>query len=188
MSTEFEDKDLCRDQLQGLLKLSPENEQEQQILDALVESCEVVDPAQARERRFELRVGKWVIREEDLKLFDVVKDSLTMFASGGYLLGNLTAAGITSLIVSLVRLGRDCYLNGVTITDKQLQIILTLKKEGRAIAFRDILASLVNETPDGWNEPDLRKELEALKTMPSRNKKVEVVQSTSADEWFLTGI
>jgi hypothetical protein len=90
--------------------------------------------------------------------------------------------------VSLVRLGRDCYLNGVTITDKQLQIILTLKKEGRAIAFRDILASLVNETADGWNEPDLRKELEALKTMPSRNKKVEVVQSTSADEWFLTGI
>jgi hypothetical protein len=188
MSTEFEDKDLCREQLQNLLNLSPENEQDSRILDALVESCEVIDPSQAQKRRFELRVGKWVIREEDLKLFDVVKDSLAMFASGGYLLGNLTAAGITSFIVSLVRIGRDCYLNGVTITDNQLQIILTLKKEDRATPFKDILALLLSETPSKWNDVELRKELEALKTMPSRNKKVEIVQSTSADEWFLTGI
>src|SRR5207302_1335443 len=73
--------------------------------------------------RLELIIGNWVIRDDDLEVFAIIKDAILSLAGAQFVFGNLSAAGLTTIALSIVRLLRNAYAKGAKISPEQAEIL-----------------------------------------------------------------
>jgi hypothetical protein len=188
MDQEFDSRADCVTYLREALGSPSLNEKaEAAVFEKLTDACEVPAEAEAAPQSpFEMRLGRWVVRDEDLKLFGAVKDSVVALASANYLLGDLTAAGAASLAFAMLQLFRNAYRFGARVSRPQSRFLAVLKRAGRPLSVGELLQALGPNDPS-WNEAVVRQELAALQQVPTRNGAVAFVQSTADSRWLPAG-
>jgi len=188
MSEEFQDRKACRTWLQQLLAIGGDADDiTQGVLDGLVDSCEE-ETAPPSSSGFAVRIRRWVIRDEDLKLFAAIKDAIGPLAAAGFVLDSLPLAGIIAIVFALVQLLRNAYRTGAVVSVPQMQILTVLEHTKRPQTVDEILAQLPQCKDTPWDHEGVLKELQALKEVFTKNGKVAFVDVKSDGRWFLSGV
>ncbi len=97
MAQEFSDRSACADELKRRLHLLPETSAiDRELLKLLTDACNESgadsDAQDSDDVVFETRVGRWVIRDDDLKLLEAVRDATLAFAAASYVVQDLAAS------------------------------------------------------------------------------------------------
>ncbi|HEX4606693.1 MAG TPA: hypothetical protein VH092_00665 [Urbifossiella sp.] len=157
------------------------------MLDVLTDACyepgaapAVQEPNNAGRN---LRVGHWVIRDDDLKLFGAVRDTMLAFASASYVLRDLPVSGVTALVFAFLQLGRNARQFGGRLTDRQWQLVIALQNSGRTASRADLLKKL-----PGWTEAGIDQEVKGLRALPTRAGPMKVVDELTDGQIILCGI
>jgi len=188
MEQQFNSRSRCGRRLSELLQLDPHDATSAVILEGLTDFCEESGgPTLTRE----IRLGRWVVRDEDLDLLAAIKDALLALATVKFAFLDLTAAGFTAIALAMAKLLRNAYLKGATVTSEQVLILSALQAANRPMPFKDLLA-IVNEAgaepgPE-WNDQQLRCQLERLLEVPTRSGSVKLVAQYSGDMWGSAGV
>lgn len=183
------DRSACDMQIRhALMFRSHSSTLEEELLAALVDSCEEnISTTKLGTRRHELCVGRWVILDGDLDLFKVVKDAVLALAPAHFLFSSLTAAGIASLVFSLLQAVRNAYRGGVVLTPEQVQLLLVLKAQNQPVNPADLSAILPAVNGTNWTPERVHKELGTLSAFPTRGGAAALVKVNGNGEWFPNG-
>ncbi len=189
MAQEFSDRSACADELKRRLHLLPETSAiDRELLKLLTDACNESgadsDAQDSDDVVFETRVGRWVIRDDDLKLLEAVRDATLAFAAASYVVQDLAASEITAIAFAFLELARNARQAGGWLTSPQLQIVRALEKSGRTASRNDLLKKL----PKGWTEADIDREVKGLHALPTRGGPTKVVDELTDGQIILCGI
>lgn len=180
----FANRQECVDRLKTSLVLDPGSAVGEGLLNGFADACE---DKRGLGGIFDLKMGQWVIKDEDLNLWSTVKDIITPMAAVGYVLSSLTAAGITGVALALIDLLRRARQSGAWLTPPHSAIVAILKKHARPLSTSEIVGELPTTNPP-WTEPMVREALEGLQHIVTKKGEVALTQRTSDEKWFLAGV
>src|ERR1700722_15649877 len=125
------DRAACEAEIRRALLLeSATTNLQEEFLAAVVDACEEEAEEEGdTKRRLELRIGRWVILDNDLDLFKVTRDAVLALAPAHFLFSGMGEAGVASLIYSLLQVARNMYRGGALLTAEQIQLLLMLKAQ-----------------------------------------------------------
>jgi hypothetical protein len=189
MSASLRNRAECETALRQTLLLSgPPNSVQAHILAGIVDACEEPDdtPQLSPRDRHQLRVGRWVIRDDDLELFQIVKTAMLAFSAAQFTFTSLSAGGATALAFSAAQLVRNVFRKGISLDPKQLQLLLVLKASSKPMAAHEIAAAL--GTDPNWSGRDVEQELARLRKMQARGGSVSLVEENSDQQWLANGV
>ena len=136
---------------------------------------------------FELAFKRWAIRDDDLKMIDLVCSSLTVgaaAATGGPLLA-VGAAALTALI----KLTYSCLKKGAKITPTQQRLLLGLKADRRGKTIKDLAGWMHQAYPeDRFSTAVIETELAALQSIALADGTVVALVSKTAGLWHAAGV
>lgn len=191
-NAEFTDKSECQGRLRLALHIDAvEAEVDGQFLDGLLDGfCDACEepPAEAKPGVFRLQWNKWIIRNEDLKLFSTIKDVLIPMASVGYALPGIGPAGVTALVLALIDLLRKVLVHGCELNERQMQIVSVLKANNRPMSGAEIFKQLPATESEGWTVSVVEKQLEMLQAVVSQAGLKEFVEQRPDGTWWLQGV
>jgi hypothetical protein len=136
---------------------------------------------------FEAQLGRWVIRDEDLKLFATVRDVITPMAAAGYVLSSLPAAGVTGVVLAVIDLLRKARRFGAWLTPPYAEIVAVLRAHSEPLTPVEILRELPHASPP-WTEQMVGEALAGLREIATKNGPVVLVQQTHDGKWCLSGV
>ena len=145
------------------------------------------EAASALVRRF-----RYVIRNEDLQLFDAVMDALVIAVSVGVFVVpgvNVLASwgAITAIVTKLLKVGRKAATKGVVLEKQHFAVLTTLHDAGES-SFDELLERLRQQETD-WSSERLQAALSLLQKAPSLdNSEVKLVISLPDQRWRTSGI
>ena len=135
---------------------------------------------------------RWVIRNDDLNLFDCILEGLRGTASAGFFLAAGVSApaqwgAVVGLATSLFKVFRNALLRGKQLSPDLFEIIITLKNGGPATAD-DLTMRLLN-IGNHWNNSNIQHALDTLKALPMDDGTVrQLVAKGQDDRWQVSGI
>lgn len=116
------------------------------LTDALADVFEVdedgAEPVSNCTRLF-LKRARWVIRDDDLKLFDnLVKAVSTIITAGVILTGEMQTKDIISLVSLACALVYSVVRKGARLTEEQCRVLVALKAHAHAVSEDDLALEL----------------------------------------------
>jgi hypothetical protein len=186
MSNVFNDARKCSEFLAKELNLEAQTDPTiKSALDValkkLVESCEVAPNKPAR--GFALQFGTWAVRDEDLKFFETIKETVVALAAAKFTTP-LDVAAIVAISFALANLIRNAYLSGARITNEQRLILACLRHSGSPVSPHYISGFLGKS----WTVEKIQHELTALTKVTTIKGPVSFVQCTANGQWCLAGV
>lgn len=174
----------CSKHLAVALQLEQDSVIEKGLLNAFTDACD--EDRGEEPPRFAMRLGRWVVRNEDLDLFGTIKDGLLALASSHYAFANLTVSGITSVALAVYKLLRNAYRSGATVSSTQAELLAILKNKGPCSAEQ--IAGAGSFGGKVWTEQQVRAELTVLTKVATRNDIVAFVGEDANGRWSLRGV
>jgi hypothetical protein len=119
--------------------------------------------------------GKYAIRSDDVKLFDVVATALPAAAGVGFVLGGGPALGATaSVVIAVIRLLHRLVTRGVSLDEAKIRLLTILRSnvlgpENRGMTINEILEIVQRTQPDkdiDW----VKRHLDELSSMPTYDR------------------
>src|SRR4051794_2359743 len=99
----FENRVDCEDALAEQLGFSADDGiAAEGLMDALLKSCEPPPNELVGCATMTIGLGRWIIRDEDLKLFATFKEVVLPLAAVGYSMYGLTSAAATAILFSVL--------------------------------------------------------------------------------------
>lgn len=178
----------CKEQIAQTLSFDGElSGLEVAMVNAFTDCCEEAGAAAPPlEAAFEVRVGRWFIRDGDMDLFGAVRDSVVSLAAAGLLLDSPEAqvvAANTGFCLFLLRLYR-----GVgTLTDDQVAVVACLDLLGRS-AELDAIAARLSTDQTRWDAQTTAEVLRSLEAVRTNRNIVALVEQDSDERWCLLDI
>jgi hypothetical protein len=187
-SRKFDRADECRAEIAARLAI-PAGRLGDAILDALTDVCEVSgEPAG---RPFGLRVGRWIIRDEDLKLFQSVRDCFVALAAVDYLARSVTAGTITAILFAIASLAVNMRRRGTVLDASQLAVVTLMKAAGTPLSVDEIVAGirLAPAPPErDLSSSEVKVVLASLRALLTKDGTVAVVEPYGSERWILRGV
>jgi len=187
---EYEQRSFCLAVVREALATdAAPTELEQRLADELTNQSEVSEPAPDGSA-LRMRLGRWVIRDEDLKLFGAIRDSLVALAAVGFAFKDLPVATLVSvgLATSTVLLG--VWRNIGRVKPDALVVLLALQHLGGSATIDEIHEAINPKPPtrEKWSRVTIRAHLEQLGTVPTRADVIAVVKPLADGHWVVVGI
>ncbi|MGH9906425.1 MAG: hypothetical protein ACRD8U_12685, partial [Pyrinomonadaceae bacterium] len=131
-----------------------------------------------------IRRKKWVIRNDDLQLFDALLDGLYASTSVGF----FAAAGapklallapIAAFVKGVLKVGRQAWTKGVPLDSRHFAVLYAIYSNDNGLTKSELLEELNSVKRESWTSKGVQKYLEELRSVPSRDgtPKQLVVQS-----------
>jgi hypothetical protein len=155
------------------------------LLEAFSFACHEEDRGEERSG-LDLRLGRWVVRDDDLDLFGTIKNGLIALASSQYAFADLTISGLTSTVLALLNLLRNAHRRGAAVSPAQVELLAILKDRGPC-SVSD-LATARNSIADARAEQQVREELVTLTRVTTRNDVVAFVAEDATGRWSVRGL
>jgi len=163
------------------------------LVDQLTPEFELTDDDLLSEPAFDLIVGRWVIRDEQLDIFKCLRDAVVAMAPVNFFLNAPTTAAVTAVLAAVAGIARNALRFGTTLTPSQLVVVAMLRASGPLLP-EEIAAKLndsnyfPNALPDGWTSQEVATQLNSLKEALTRNGRVALVEVASDGRWNLRGL
>jgi biotin operon repressor len=127
---------------------------------------------------------KWVIRDDDLKLFDAFIKAVSAAAAAGFFMkADIPATAMTSLVTTVCTLVYNVARKGAKLTDAQCQTLLALKAHNAAVT-ESVLASEL-----GISEAEVGETLSHLKAVRlADGTVVAIVAQDGGKRWMAAGV
>lgn len=126
----------------------------------------------------EVKMGSWVIRDEDFDLLDILKDSALLFlttqATGP------VAPSLIACAVTLARLLLTLDRKGVSLSGDTLLVFTALRQSDEGT----LLGTLLTALGDQWTHERVERALELLTAVPSRSAPVELATKLPDGRWI----
>lgn len=141
---EFSDRSECMARLRAALLLDTvgglAGSVSEGLLEGFADACE--EATGDLPGGFRFQCGRWVIRDEDLKLFATVRDIITPVAAVGYVLSSLPMAGVTALVLGLIDLLRKSRRFGAWLTPPHAELVAVFRAHREPMSPAEILREL----------------------------------------------
>lgn len=183
MELTFDNLADCKAQWRDRLRLDAADPQTAQLLEQLAELSE--EPQEATPGSFQLKFRSWVMRDEDLKIVESVRDSLMAIAATNFMPVNFTIATIAGISVAVLRVARECHLFGAILGHRESQLIGILKAAGEPLSPANLLVRL---RPSGWDDEDVKASIRRLKATATRSGPKKFVDEDAEGRIVLCGI
>lgn len=187
MDKVFDNEEDCRSCLQQALALVGRTPHESDLLEVYTTCCYEAPP-ETGQKGFQLLVGSWVIRDDDLKVFDVIKNAIVALAAANFVFASMTAAGVTGIVAAVVQLLKEAYRSGAMITPSQAKVLVALKSAGRPLDVGSLLSLLPRDQEGDWNEDRIRAELSELASVHTRKGFAALVECNTKGHWTVKGV
>ncbi|MFN5298260.1 MAG: hypothetical protein ACK5HA_08180 [Planctomycetaceae bacterium] len=165
MDLKFDNLADCKAQWRDLLGLDVADPHTAQLLEQLAELSEAPEEP-AAPGSFQLKFRSWVMRDEDLKIVESVRDALMAIAATKFMPINITVATVAGIAVAVLRVARECRLFGTILGHRDSQLIGILKAAGEPLSPANLLDRL---RPLGWDDEDVKASIRRLKATPTRS-------------------
>lgn len=191
MSTEareFQDSGDCRDAIRELMVL-PEGRWRDEVLEALVDRCELA-PAHSTPA-LGLRIGRWAIRNEDLKLFASLRFTLLALADIDFFLREPTTRVISGVVMAIVEVAYNAHAHGSVLSVHQAAVVALLKAANTPLSVAEIAATVSSRLAPIREElsvPEVAVVLDSLKAIPTRSGTKALVEVVGTEKWALRGV
>jgi hypothetical protein len=141
---------------------------------------------------FGLLLRKYVIRDDDLKLFESFKNGFIAFASIGFLSSSINVSSVAALAFSIFEIARNSLNRGVRITQVQFIILSILKYSHKRLTIHEIYDVLHKNpiaTASDIDKVELKRELNRLAgKIPRMGNAVSLVFEDSDGRWGVVSI
>ena len=186
---EFHKYEECRLFIEHNLKLDPNQPVlSQALLDAFTASSLRRDDSRST-AKLRLRLNKWVIRNNDLEIFDLTRNALVSLAAVNFVVQNLTQSSLTALFLSLLKLFKTIYARGAKLSHNQIQVIYALEHFRGHLASENKILGFLNANDNSiWTKKHLRTVLCSLMEIPTREGLVSLVQKNENNMWILRDV
>jgi len=189
MDQTFEDANACRDYLNAHLALTAAGDaQKAAMLDGIAAACEEQEADAPTTPAFALRLRRWVVRDQDLKLFEALSSVVLALAAATFAPLSLPAAGIGGLVVAVAALLNNARAHGTTITHRQVYVLTALRAAARPLTPNELLQALQAIGGFTWALADVERELTALSEAVTPNGKKAFVEALSSGAYCLTDV
>jgi hypothetical protein len=191
----FDSRDECANFLRGALGSADGSGIPEQAISRWLEEfaglCEREAPNNPE--GFDIILGKkWVVRDEDLKLFSSFKDAMLALSPVGFVLHDLPLTTAMSLTFAL----SSALLNFGTFTgeldERQARILIIMKRAARPLAASEILDLLKPSLPKAWDgvydEDSVGTALGKLSAFPTPGGPRAFVVQLKDGTWTTNGI
>ncbi len=129
---------------------------------------------------------RWVIRNEDLKLFDSVLDGLSASSAVGLFLSDSwdkgSAVAIVAMLAKLLKLSYNAVKKGVVLDGRAFAVMAVLIQQSGGLTDEQILAH-VSPKQDDWTLAQVRQVLAELGSAASRSGKIALVWQSTDQTW-----
>jgi hypothetical protein len=139
-----------------------------------------------------MRSFRYVIRNEDLQLFNAVLDGMVAAVPASFFIlpgvdPQTHWAAVAAIVAGLLKVGRQAATKGVVL-DKQHYAVLTTLRDMGELTFDELLDRLKEQESD-WDDEKLRAALSLLQNAPSLdNSEIKLVISLPGQRWRTSGI
>ncbi len=135
---------------------------------------------------------RWVIRDEDLKLFDTILDGVKTSAGAGFfVLAGLTPIGATAAAIGIaaafLKLIYNARKKGAFLSERDYSLIATLLSEPAGLTEEEILVRL-SSAESGWTVAMVRESLAALADVSTASGRVSMVWKSADGRWRTAGL
>lgn len=144
--------------------------------------------AEAEARRAVIPSLRWVIRNDDLALFDALGEAITASATGAVVLastGSLSlgaAPPAIEILCQLVKVGRAVRAKGATLEPDEFQVLMALRAHTTGLSIGRLKEVLPNRAPFD-SEDSLEAQLHHLDNFPTRSGGVSLVWRSADQLW-----
>ena len=180
--------DECRKAIEQLLALSSDRWR-QPIAEGLADACERSPVAPHHE--FALQVGRWVIRDEDLRLFQSIKGALLAAASAQFFLATPSVSAAAGVVLAMAEAALASRQHGSLLTPLQAAVVAAMKASGR-LMLPDEIAELIGTQASSVElaatPMKVEKALHELEAIPTRAGLTKLVECQQSGRWLLRGV
>jgi hypothetical protein len=127
-----------------------------------------------------LVIRQWVIRQEDLGFFGVLRTSALAFVASAT--AAPVAGPVVAALAAIAELGWNMWRKGARLETRDLQVLIALEKSSRPLTPGEIAKSLSTKT-EGWSTADVKAVLTRLGKLPTRSGSIAVVHETEKGRW-----
>lgn len=133
-------------------------------------------------------VGKYAIRSDQVKLFDLIASALPAAAGVGFFIGSGPVLGAAVTIgVAIVRLAHSLATQGVTLDDGKIRVLTILRfniqrPQDRGMTVDEIL-EVIERTQPNYDSTWVKQQLEELSSMPTSRGTTEIVSHDTQGRW-----
>jgi hypothetical protein len=186
---EFSDKNAAIQVIEeAIVDKQEPRETDRLLAKELANLCEQTADPTGSHLRLGLVFGIWIIRDDDLELFKVVRDAAITLASANAIAHHLPAATILSLLLGAAALVRNTIRGVGRLSEDQLLVVMILRKRGGLASAKELLADLQEVDRREWTETRMHLALAGLEKLPTRKDVVSIVKSDSLGRWTLVGV
>jgi hypothetical protein len=139
------------------------------------------DPVEASRDSFDIKVRSWVIRDEDVSFFELLKDGLLLYLSTHAALP--IGSSVVAFAVTVSRLLWNLYRCGVMLSGDPLLVFVELRGHSEP-TWPDTLRLALGEP---WTVDRVERTLELLTAVPSRSSPVKLASRLPDGRWVHHG-
>lgn len=170
---EFFSKNSCKDKIAEFMADSTlDRETISTVAELMVDQFSQSSTTSETSAGMAARFGRWVIRDEDIGFFNVLKNGLSLGAALS--IGGSPAAPFVGVIAALCQTSWNIYRNGVSLTPLQIRVLAELEKEKNGMSVNKITAQISVQEAKISNA-EVEKVLEELDRIPARSGLKSVV-------------
>jgi hypothetical protein len=137
----------------------------------------------------EIRIARWVVRDDDLELFKVIRDAAVTLASTNYVLSSMSTAAVVSLALGVATLIRNVLRSTATLSTDEVVVMVILSKIGHPATVDEILSALrTRESKSSWTNKRVKMVLKGLEKVVTRKDIVPLVKADARGAWSLVGV
>jgi hypothetical protein len=137
----------------------------------------------------EIRIARWVVRDDDLELFKVIRDAAVTLASTNYVLSSMSTAAVVSLALGVATLIRNVLRSTATLSTDEVVVMVVLSKIGHPATVDEILSALrTRESKSSWTNKRVKMVLKGLEKVVTRKDIVPLVKADARGAWSLVGV
>ena len=155
------------------------------ILDGLARACECAT-ATERDIGYSIRLGRWAIRDDDLKVFQTLRDAIAAMASVNFFLNAPTPGAITGVVLALAQTALNARRCGCWLTSQQAAVLGVLASAPEPLTSQDvsaILGSVLAPEAEELSDQEVQVLLAELEAMPAKGTVSALVQRLPGNRW-----
>ena len=184
MEQQFDSESACQQYLARELGLDPATPNDKAMLEAFVGLSETHDSGGGG---FEVRIGRWVVRLDDLGIFAAIRNALVVAAASAFWGGPVVAVPATTIVAAVEMLWNVSRALG-RVTPRQARILGLMQKFGGTVTV-DELASQPTEDGDlEWSKEKITEELVNLQQVVTKGGVRNMVEKLADGRWVLNGV
>jgi hypothetical protein len=162
-----------------------------EIVCELASMFKAPNPELPSEGGFAAVVGRWVIRDDDLKLFEELIRALTAAAGASFLDPTKLVAPGVGVAVAAVSIFRNIWRSAAQLSQDDLVLLMAVTNAKGRIELSE-LATVLKPVPrrDGsvWTDENVQRGLDRLEKFPTRTGLKKFLSRDSEGKWGPEGV